>query len=80
MADPIIVKEYQAKALHALLARRDERWILAIVQGYPPSEKASVLYLSEDGINRDATDLGYTPAKVAEYEADGLMKERGWVG
>ena len=80
VVDPVIVKEYDLKHGSALLARKDDRWLLGIAREVDGEVKTQVLGIDEESVNRDSLHMGYTPAQVAVFEADGMMRKRGWDG
>ena len=73
---PVILKEYNWKNGCALLARKDERWLLAVAH----NGNTKVLGINEDSVNIDAKNLGMKPVTVAQYEAEGMLRKRGWDG
>ena len=79
MIDTVILKEYEFKDGSALLARKEDRWLLAVSIRQINGNVGTTIYgIDEDSVNKDARDLGFAPGKVAEHEADGMMKLKGW--
>jgi hypothetical protein len=79
MMDYVIIKEYEFKDGSALLARKSERWLLVVSVRQKSGIVGTTVYgIDEASVNKDAKELGLTPAKVAEHECDGMMKKRGW--
>lgn len=80
LIEPVILKEYNiGQTCSALLARHETRWLLAVSIRQPNGNVGTTIFgINEAKVNKDAKELGMTPARVAEYEADGMMKQRGW--
>ena len=80
--DPVIIKEYQWHKGVAILARKDDRWLLSVCREDPRTHepRTTVFGISEAGVNRDARELGLAPAVVARLEAEGMMRKWGWDG
>jgi len=77
--EPVIIKEYNWKGGSALLARKEDRWLLAVsIRQVNGNVGTTIFGINEASVNKDARELGLTPAKVAEHECDGMMKLRGW--
>lgn len=77
--DTVILKEYTFKNGSALFARKQDRWLLAVsVRQVNGNVGTTIFGIDEDSVNKDAKELGLSPAKVAEHECDGMMKMRGW--
>jgi hypothetical protein len=77
---PLIMKEYKWPRGNALLARKDDRWVLSVARANPVTNEPviKVFELNEDAVVADAKALFMTEAQVAEYEADGMMRRWGW--
>lgn len=72
---PLILKEYQWATGSAMFARKDNRWLLAVATKDFP---VKVIGIDEDSVNRDAKDLRMSPKRVAQYEAEGMLRKWGW--
>jgi hypothetical protein len=74
---PLILKEYRWKGGNAMFARKDDRWLLAVATVNFP---VRVVGIDEDAVNKDAKELGMSPKRVAQYEAEGMLRKWGWDG
>lgn len=80
---PRFVKQWRWRNHAATLARKDERWCLAVVRANvrTGTPDVKVIEFFEDQVNKDARELGMMPELVAIYEAEGTLKARyGWDG
>ena len=72
---PLILKEYTWKGGSAIFARKDDRWLLAVAtENFP----VKVIGIDEECVNRDAKELEMSPKRVAQYEAEGMLRKWGW--
>ena len=76
--EPVFIKEYTLKDGSALLARKEDRWLLAVSIQKTNGVATTIYGIDEAKVNKDAKELGISPGKVAEHECDGMMKLRGW--
>lgn len=77
--DSVILKEYNFKNGSALLARKQDRWLLAVsIRQVNGNIGTTIFAIDEASVNKDAKELGLSSARVAEHECDGMMKLRGW--
>jgi hypothetical protein len=74
--DPIIVKEYTWSKGTALLARKDERWLISVMKS--SWAKPRIIGIDEISVNDDALRLGLTAERVARYECEGILARYGW--
>lgn len=81
---PLIVREFTWRKGAAMLARKDGRWLLSVVSEHHRNAlgdpEATVYGIDEASVNRDARDLGMSAKRVAEYEAEGMLRKWGWDG